>query len=88
MQAIAFLTSLRVTDMNYNLKPWRTIVWKTKAGVIVKKPCTCTNRIPGLEAEGCLDCRIWWLDEQVLEQVTKRNRKSKRNKKQPDEEWL
>lgn len=50
-------------------KPYRTVVWKTITGEIIKTPCDCPDKIPGLEADCCLTCRICWLDEQTLDQV-------------------
>ncbi|MBP5972485.1 hypothetical protein HW132_07005 [Brasilonema sp. CT11] len=58
-------------------KPWKEIVWKNNFGQVVNTPCTCPNRIPGLDAEGCLDCRIWWVDKEEVEKYFKRKRRQR-----------
>ena len=57
-----------------DLTPWKEIVWKNRFGEVIKIPCSCLNRIPGLDAEACLECRIWWIDEQEREEFYRRKR--------------
>jgi hypothetical protein len=56
----------------YTLTPWQSVVWRSlnPAGkAIERNRCEHLNDlnphvwIPGLDADGCTICRIWWIDE-------------------------
>lgn len=45
-----------------------------------KKPCSCLNQIPGLDAIGCKVCKVWWVDGQVRDRMIGEKSKGKGKK--------
>lgn len=50
-----------------------SISWKTEEGKAIKTPCT-HDKTPGLDADFCKICKIYWVDDHEIKKFKERKK--------------